>query len=191
MPITAAQYTYYPADFPGPRINGYSGSVDTGVIRSDGEGFPDQARGYESNPTTLDMSFLMSLYEFNRWAAWIDKYATTRWTAMPIVQQYAWAFGGDTAPLQHCFVRFPSGYRMSPVSDVLVSISAQVEMMPQDIGEGNNGVGGSPTAPWVPDDDWIIARDPINPSPDWVIARTPTNPAIDWVLSETPVDHEI
>ena len=185
MAINTAQINTYPASYPVPNIQ-YSATIDYGVLRSAQQGFPDQARHTQVNPTFIQASFQMPLADFKKWSEWIDNYATDQWCSMRGIDQYAGNNPTDT--LDDFIVRF-SNIAMSVVGYNWVSVTAQLEVIPQDIGNAEAGYDSGVVRPPDIVSDWIVAGEPYSPSADWYIAGEPSTPSIDWVLGETPPDH--
>ena len=175
MSIILPNYLKYPDYYPVVSRVGFSGTVDTGVSRSDEQGFPTQQRYAGSNPTTVSLQFRMTLREFKNWSAWVNNNAVTKWVSIMLPSPNGLSRAGSPSPLSEQVVRF-GDYNMTPMGADYFQIDTMVELMPTGIGEGLPGNSG-----WVSNSgrnaDWIIARTPPNPAPDWIISGSPTTPS--------------
>lgn len=186
MAIKTATINAYPAAYPTPNIT-YSGAIDYGVVRSEQEGFPDQVRHTQVNPTFVQATFEMPLKDFQAWSVWIDNYATVEWCSMRGIDQYAGFNPSDT--LDDFIVRF-SNMAMSVLGFNYVRVTAQLEILPQDIGNAEPGYdAGDVIRPPDTVSDWIIGGTPDNPSIDVYIAGAPDTPSADWADGQSPPDH--
>lgn len=186
MNIKIPEIKAYPAHLPPPTKVGYGSIVDYGVTRSTAETFPDQNRYRGSNPTMLTMEFRMHTSLLNDWCEFLDQWAIDRWVSMNCVDQYA-GFIWVQDLLDPQIVRFVD-YQYAPLGADYWSVQANVEVMPQDIGDGLPGINNDVVAP-VEVTDWIVAGTPDDPSPDWIEAGDPATPSPDWVDSQAPADH--
>lgn len=186
MNIEYPEITAYPDGFPVPTIS-VAGQIDYGIRRSTQDGYPDQTRFYGTNPTVMTAQFQVPVALLPDWIPWMDKWATTRWVLMPIPTQYpGW---GSDAPITREIVRV-GNLEQTLQGATLALVSANIEILPQDIGDGLRGVG-LPVTPPVESGNWIIAGKPKTASPDWIIAGDPAAPSSpDWIDSQSPADHK-
>ena len=187
MNVNRPAIPHYPAGLPDPKIAGYSGGIDYGVIRSEAQGFPDQGRTNGANSTIIQMSFGMNSSELQQWSAFMDA-NSGGWITLPVVNQYP-LLSFDT-PIHDDIFRMAGSYQVQPAGANYFIVTAAFEGFPRDIHDNKAGTGGDVEAP--PDAtayDWIIGGTPPAPSPDWMIAGSPSSPSQDLNNAGAPADH--
>lgn len=68
--------TDYPVNFPQPTVNGFSNSIDTGLVRTEMEnGFAKQRRRLYTMPQSFSLTFIVPIRQLNKWQLWVDSFA--------------------------------------------------------------------------------------------------------------------
>lgn len=122
----------YPSTLPCPQLEGFSQTVSMGVIRSELPYHQAQRRVYTTMPTTVNLSFVMTISKLGDWQAWMRANAFD-WFYMNLPGLYAGRLGKNTSPV---LVRLVSGISVSTLSAAgYVQASAMVEYAPSMIDE--------------------------------------------------------
>lgn len=64
--------TQYPSTLPQPLLEGFSATVDAGVIRAEMPTHQAQRRVYNTMPHTFTLAFIMSVEEWGSWYRWVN-----------------------------------------------------------------------------------------------------------------------
>lgn len=128
--------TSYPADLPAPLLEGFSGTVQMGVVRAEGATDQAQRRVYASMPHSFSLTFVMSAAQWAAWYAWVSVYGY-RWFLMDLPTLYAGLAGQDLSPV---LIRFTSDISSGPVSGREVQVSVAAETAPSMISQYLAGV---------------------------------------------------
>lgn len=115
--------TIYPATFPLPKIEGFSATVASGLIKTDMPTQQAQRRVFKTMPHRFSLTFIMSV---NTWASWHNWVVTNgyRWFDLELPTMYAGENGTD---LSAVLVRFVSDVSVTPISltDVQITVAAE------------------------------------------------------------------
>lgn len=121
--------TIYPATFPLPKIEGFSATVASGLIKTDMPTQQAQRRVFKTMPHRFSLTFIMSV---NTWASWHNWVTTNgyRWFTMTLPTMYAGLAAADLSPV---LIRFVSDVSVTPVSLTSVQITVAAESAPSAI----------------------------------------------------------
>ena len=161
----------YPANFPLPDVNGYSGYESYGLLRTGlPTANPSQIRNFNSAVHTLSLTFSMSQTLFNDWVCWMDD------------QLIDWFYMDIVTPRTPVYItssnlfRMVSGTQQTKRGHDYISVTASFEMIP-----------GAPVDPLSPAKVWlniIDAGTPASPSSDIIEAGTPASPSTNVFTAE-------
>ena len=159
----------YPANFPQPDTNGYSGNSVYGLSRTSLQtSNPRQIKTFNSATHTLSLTFSMSQTLFSEWVCWMDD-ALNDWFYMDIVTPRK-PFNIISTNL----FRMVSGTSQTKRGHDYISVTASFEMIP--------GKPDESIMVWL---DFIVAGTPSNPSSDDIIqAGTPAIPSTNVVRAD-------
>ena len=161
----------YPANFPQPDTNGYSGNSAYGLLRTALQSSgPSQIRTFNSAAHTLSLTFSMSQTVFNEWVCWMDD-TLNDWFYMDIVTPRT-----PVNIISTNLFRMISGTSQTKRGHDYISVTASFEMIP--------GALPDPLAPvhtWI---DFIVAGTPASPSSDIIQAGTPATPSTNLVRAD-------
>lgn len=115
--------TVYPTTFPSPSFDGFSSSVDMGVIRADGAMDQAQRRVFTTMPLSFSLTFTMSVTIWGLWYNWVQANGY-RWFQISLPTFYAGRTGDWTSPV---LLRFTSDLSAANISatDIRVSVAAE------------------------------------------------------------------
>lgn len=138
MTVVTPQLPRYPAEFPVPQRTSYSGTIDSGLVRSPQQGFPQQYRFTPTAPTRLNMTFRVPRDLYVKWTRWVNTYAVTRWCLLPCIDQYQLI--DPTPTYDWSIVRFV-GNRMRTrlIGEEWLDISCEVDVWPVEVGVSKPG----------------------------------------------------
>jgi hypothetical protein len=161
----------YPANYPRPDTNGYSGASTYGLIRTDlVTANPSQIKGFNAAVHTIGMTFSMTQTLFNDWVCWMDDFGQ------------GWFYMDTVTPRTPVTITSTNLFRMVGGTQQVkrghdyISVTASYDMIP--------GAPPDPLAPvhaWV---DFIVAGSPASPSVDDIIAGSPAAPSTDIVQAQ-------
>jgi len=161
----------YPANYPQPDTNGYSGNDGYGLLRTGlPTANPSQIQTFNSAVHNLTLTFSMQQQMFNDWVCWMDQSAVD-WFYMDIVTTRA-----PVDIISTNLFRLISGTQQTKRGHDWVSVTASFEMIP-----------GAPDDPLVPAKVWvdfIDAGTPASPSTDIIDSGTPASPSTNWVVAD-------
>lgn len=173
--------TDYPSIFPEPMIDGYTISVDMGVVRTNMEtGRSKQRRRYRDMPSIFTLEFAITLAQLGSWQTWVNAYAYQYFTMDMVSYTTSNKVGANCSP--HT-VRFISDLSLTPINANAFRVSVMAEVAP---------IESFTTPPVILTDKWIIAGDPANPSAldvtvdQWIVAGIPSATYTDWVVAGSP-----
>lgn len=127
--------TAYPGTFPLPKIEGFSASVASGLIRADAPTHQAQRRVYTTMPHRFSLTFVMSVTTWATWQNWMIANGY-RWFQISLPTLYA---GQAGTSLSSVVVRLVSDISMTPVNLSTVQITVSAESAP--FMAGDNAVG--------------------------------------------------
>ena len=162
----------YPATFPRPDTNGYSGVETYGLSRTGlPTANPRQIKTFNADVHSLTLTFSMSQTLYSEWICWFDQQAVD-WFYMDIVTPRT----PVTITSTNLF-RMVAGTQQTKRGHDYISVTASFEMIP--------GYPDDPAADphtWL---DFIDAGTPANPSSlDTIQAGTPASPSTNIVIAD-------
>ena len=160
----------YPDIYPLPNHTAYSGSRNSGLLRSSAPSpAPNQISTFNSATTQISMTFNMTESLYDSWRGWVRANGYD-WFVMPVV--------GPEAPdyiVSKNDVRFISDTVLSYMGDNWISVSVSAELI-----QNNDSLdGATPTY-----NDFIVAGSPALPATDIIFAGTPASPSTDIIKAD-------
>jgi hypothetical protein len=122
--------TQYPDKYPCPQLDGFSQTVSMGVARTEIPYHQAQRRIYKTMPTTVSMTFVMTISQLGDWQNWILQNGFD-WFWMNLPGLYA---GREDKNTSAVLVRLVSGVSVSSLSSTHVEVSCAVEYSPSMVG---------------------------------------------------------
>jgi hypothetical protein len=116
----------YPDKYPCPQVSSFTNTVSMGVIRSEISYHQAQRRVYDTMPTVVNMSFVMTLSQLGDWQSWMRQNGFD-WFWMSLPGYLAGLQGKDKSPV---LVRVVSSVSVSALSSTHVEASIAVEYSP-------------------------------------------------------------
>jgi hypothetical protein len=161
----------YPANYPQPDTNGYSGSSTYGLLRTDlVSANPSQIKSFNSAVHTIGMTFSMTQTLFNDWVCWMDDFGQD-WFYMDTVTPRT-----PVDIISTNLFRMLSGTQQTKRGHNYLTVSATFEMVP-----------GAPPDPLSAAHTWLNFIDPgtpASPSTDTIDPGTPASLSTNLVIAD-------
>lgn len=116
--------TAYPSTYPQPRIEGFTASVASGLIRADMPTQQAQRRIFTTMPHAFSLTFIMSVDTWAGWQNWVSVNGY-RWFEMNLPTMYAGLAGTSLSAVLIRFVSDISAVNVS-LTDVQVTVAAEI-----------------------------------------------------------------
>jgi hypothetical protein len=138
MAVISPEIARYPLTWPVPQKARHEHDIDTGLVRSSQQGFPQQFRAVGSAPTLVRATFRVPTAELEAWWKWVNTYAVTRWALIPLVDQYEridpnYVYDWSMAR----FVGFISSE--AAVGEGLYDVTCELDVWPESVGISRAG----------------------------------------------------
>lgn len=116
--------TAYPSTLPLPKIEGFTATVASGLIKTDTPTQQAQRRVFKNMPHRFSLTFTMGATTWATWHNWVMNNGF-RWFTMNLPTMYAGLLSAQISPV---LIRFVSNPAMTPVSlsDVQITIAAEI-----------------------------------------------------------------
>lgn len=121
--------TDYPSTFPLPKIEGFTATVASGLIKTEQPTQQAQRRVFSTMPHRFSLTFVMSVTTWALWHNWVASNGY-RWFAMNLPTMYAGLVAADLSPV---LIRFTSDLSVTTVSLTDVQITVTAEIAPSAI----------------------------------------------------------
>lgn len=123
--------TAYPSTLPLPKIEGFSATVSSGLIKTEMPIHQAQRRVFNTMPHQFSMTFVMSVELWALWYVWVSSNGY-RWFEMNLPTMYA---GLASSVLSPVIIRFVSDLSAVNVSQTDVQVTVAAEIAPSMIAD--------------------------------------------------------